>query len=141
MHNVKNLLILVLGLLLTLPACGGDAGTNDPGAVCEAGKSEQCACSSGDVGAQVCKSDGSAWGECTCGAASAGASSGGSGGSVGTARGGGGGTGGASVTGHEHCLQLVDGQDPTCMVKGMGTFQGMCTAPCIQDGAYWCCSY
>ena len=37
--------------------------------VCDPGKSESCACPSGDDGAQVCLEDGSGWGACECAAA------------------------------------------------------------------------
>jgi len=37
-----------------------------PERICDPGKSESCACPSGENGAQVCLDDGSAWGECEC---------------------------------------------------------------------------
>ena len=37
-----------------------------PARVCDPGKSESCACANGDLGAQVCLDDGSAWADCEC---------------------------------------------------------------------------
>jgi hypothetical protein len=55
--------VLTLALALLASGCGV-ATEADP--ACEAGKVEACPCPDGSQGAQTCKSDGSAWGECQC---------------------------------------------------------------------------
>lgn len=67
----------LLLVCLMLVGCGGTDGevetgsktsascpTGDP--VCEAGKTEACACIDGTSGVQTCESDGASWGECKC---------------------------------------------------------------------------
>ena len=66
---MKKLLFVAAMLAM---ACGGTDGPTDAngdpvdGVVCEAGRSVECACSSGEMGAQVCVDDGSEWGACKC---------------------------------------------------------------------------
>lgn len=63
-----------LSVVVALLAAGcGDDGKCDAGApaatsdaICEAGKSEACACEDGTMGAQTCADDGAKWGACAC---------------------------------------------------------------------------
>ncbi|MCB9521451.1 MAG: hypothetical protein H6700_02905 [Myxococcales bacterium] len=63
-------------LFVILAACSGSedivvfdsgAAVQDGGsAICAAGATQLCACSTGQTGAQVCEADGSAWADCSC---------------------------------------------------------------------------
>ena len=65
---------LVVSLTLVLASCGtptrrtGAGGELGEGG-CPAGEERTCDCEGGDAGVEVCLEDGSAWGECGCGAA------------------------------------------------------------------------
>lgn len=52
---------LPFALVLSLAACGSSAPP-----VCEAGRSQPCACADGRQGAQECGASGLAWGACVC---------------------------------------------------------------------------
>ena len=64
---------LLAGSMIGVGACiEADANEADPDAsflVCDPGASQPCMCTDGRVGAQVCKTDGSAWDGCVCTAA------------------------------------------------------------------------
>ena len=61
-----SLLGLVAGLALSLASCGGADENDDAGIGCTPNASVTCACPNGDMGAQVCLPDGSAFQPCSC---------------------------------------------------------------------------
>ena len=94
---MRALVCSVLFALLCIPvACGDDEPSGD---VCEPGSTQTCVGPGACEGGQVCKDDGSGYGECDCGVGSGGNDggndSGGAGGGDGGAGMGGGGSGGA----------------------------------------------
>jgi hypothetical protein len=87
----KPLRVLVFVALAAVGAtCGGGSKTPPPVRACTPGASTACTCTSGSPGAQVCSSDGSSLGACTCRPTSGASGSTGTGG--GTSAGGTGGT-------------------------------------------------
>jgi len=66
----SNHLVLVVGFITAVTAVGcGDGGGSTSESVCDPGAVQVCPCGGGEPdGTQVCNTDGSAWGECDCGA-------------------------------------------------------------------------
>jgi hypothetical protein len=85
-------------VMAAIVGCGGGGGT---GKVCAPGASVSCTCTTGQMGAQVCTSDGAGYGSCMCSGGPGAAGTTGSAGSPGTAgtTGSAGSTGGAGTTG------------------------------------------
>lgn len=61
-----NLLGLAAGLALSIASCGGSGEADDSGMGCTPNASVACACPNGDMGAQTCLPDGTAFQPCTC---------------------------------------------------------------------------
>ena len=88
-RSMSNRLILgaagALSLLFVGCGGGGAGGMGgSPGRACVPGMSVACACTNGTQGAQVCTSDGTAYGACTCGSGPGDAGTTGAAGSAGT---------------------------------------------------------
>ena len=69
---MRKWIVVALLALAAVPACGSeDDGTTrqaveEPDPVCEPGRSVTCAGPQNCQGGQVCKDDGSGWGDCLC---------------------------------------------------------------------------
>jgi hypothetical protein len=64
----RSIVSVALVCALALGCSGGGDDDFSPVA-CDAGRTEACTCDDGNAGAQVCNSDGKAWGKCSCASA------------------------------------------------------------------------